>query len=201
MTANPRIEELRRRVKADPTSIAFAALAEEYRRAGQYEEAIEVCRNGLTRHPAYISARVTLGRTLIELNRLDEAEAELTQVLKIAPENLAAIRAQAEIHTRKGPRRQAPDPEPPEAPDHPSGSFELDLIGTLPEPPRPTAALPTVETLQAVETVPTVETVPAVEAPSLDETGPAGAQASLAALEQFLNGILARKARRLTTQI
>lgn len=102
MPDNPRIEELRRRIQADPTSIAFAALAEEYRRAGRYQEAVDVCRAGLKHHPAYLSARVTLGRALIELNQLDEAEAELEAVLKAAPENLAAIRGLADIHHRRG---------------------------------------------------------------------------------------------------
>jgi tetratricopeptide (TPR) repeat protein len=102
MTDNPRIEELRRRVQKDPASIAFAQLAEEYRRAGSYEDAIDVCRSGLEIHPGYLSARVTLGRALIEMNDLDAAETELTHVLSNAPENLAAIRGLAEIHHRRG---------------------------------------------------------------------------------------------------
>src|SRR3954471_20165492 len=102
MPDNPRIEELRRRVEKDPASIAFAQLAEEYRRAGNYEEAIGVCRAGLETHPTYLSARVTLGRALIEVNDLQHAEVELRFVLQHAAENLAAIRALAEIHHRRG---------------------------------------------------------------------------------------------------
>jgi tetratricopeptide (TPR) repeat protein len=97
---SPRITELRRRVESDPSSIAFAQLAEEYRRAGNYEAAERYCRTGLARHPLYLSARVTLGRTLIELNKLDEAEHELQQVLSAAPDNLAALRGVADIHQR-----------------------------------------------------------------------------------------------------
>ena len=99
---NQRIEDLRRRVQKDPSSIAFAQLAEECRRAGHYQESIDVCREGLELHPGYLSARVTLGRALIELNDLDTALAELEHVLKSAPENLAAIRGVAEIHHRQG---------------------------------------------------------------------------------------------------
>lgn len=102
MPDNPRIEELRRRVQKDPASIAFAQLAEEYRRAGSYEYAIAACRSGLAIHPGYLSARVTLGRALLEMNDLDAAHAELDFVLKSAPENLAAIRGVAEIHHRRG---------------------------------------------------------------------------------------------------
>jgi tetratricopeptide (TPR) repeat protein len=100
--ADSRIEDLRRRVHRDPASIAFAQLAEECRRAGQHQESIDVCRAGLAIHPGYLSARVTLGRALIELDQLDEAQAALELVLKSAPENLAAIRGLAEIHHRRG---------------------------------------------------------------------------------------------------
>lgn len=106
---SPRIQELRRRVHEDPASIAFAQLAEEYRRAGDNTEAAAICRAGLAHHPTYLSARVTLGRSLIELNRLDEALQELTTVLTTAPDNLPAIRAVAEIHQRQGRMPEALD--------------------------------------------------------------------------------------------
>ena len=40
MIDSARIDELKRRVRQDPESISFDALAEEYRRSGQYPEAI-----------------------------------------------------------------------------------------------------------------------------------------------------------------
>ncbi|HET7220227.1 MAG TPA: tetratricopeptide repeat protein [Vicinamibacterales bacterium] len=119
MHDSTRLEELKRRVNRDPASISFAALAEEYRRLGRRVEAIETCRAGLNRHPSYLSARVTLGRALMEIGDYAQAAHELEQVLSIAPENLAAIRALAEIHRR---RAEMPDtiesyaigePEPP----------------------------------------------------------------------------------------
>jgi tetratricopeptide (TPR) repeat protein len=103
---NPRLFELRRRVQADPASIAFAQLAEECRRAGENDEAVGICRAGLSFHPDYLSARVTLGRALSELGRLDEAHAELFIVLNAAPDNLAANRAMAEVYQQRG---QMPD--------------------------------------------------------------------------------------------
>jgi tetratricopeptide (TPR) repeat protein len=102
MTDNLRIDDLRRRIQTDPASIAFAQLAEECRRVGEHQEAVDVCRAGLAIHPGYMSARVTLGRSLIQLNRLDEATVELQQVLATAPDNLAAIRGLAQIHERHG---------------------------------------------------------------------------------------------------
>lgn len=112
MAETHRIEELRRRVQCDPASIAFAALAEEYRRAGRIDEAIATCVAGLKRHSSYLSARVTLGCALLQAERLDEAQAEFELVLRGAPENLAAIRGLADIHERR--ERALAPPEPPE---------------------------------------------------------------------------------------
>jgi tetratricopeptide (TPR) repeat protein len=129
MADNPRIDELKRRVQRDPTSIAFAALADEYRRAGLFHDAIETCRAGLLRHPAYLSARVTLGRALLEIGEYQEATQHLEEVLRSAPENLAAIRALADIHHRRGERFDAPPEPAPQAVPEPT-----------PPAPRPTAA-------------------------------------------------------------
>jgi tetratricopeptide (TPR) repeat protein len=103
VTDDSRIEDLRRRIQKDPASIAFAQLAEEHRRAGDWEEAVRVCEAGLARHPAYLSARVTLGRALFELGRMDDARAEFLRVLESSPDNLVAIGKLAEIHQRTNP--------------------------------------------------------------------------------------------------
>ena len=99
---NPRIHELRRRVQTDPASIAFAQLAEECRRSGEFQEAIRVCRVGLDRYPEYHSARVTLGRALLAVNEVDQAKAEFERVLRGAPDNLSAARGIDEIRQLKG---------------------------------------------------------------------------------------------------
>lgn len=174
MADDARIDDLRRRVQKDPASIAFAQLAEECRRAGRYEEAVEVCRTGLALHPGYLSARVTLGRALLELGSLDEAQTELEFVLTSAPENLAAIRGLAEIHHRRGSlpnalaqyraalllARNDPDlqrtvadlervvdpPKPPAADDGLSfAEVESEFLKNLPPPPPPPTPPPAVE--------------------------------------------------------
>jgi tetratricopeptide (TPR) repeat protein len=103
---NPRIEELRRRIQKDPASIAFAQLAEEHRRAGELDDAVRVCRAGLAQHPAYLSARITLGRALLELGRYDEAASEFDYVTKAAPDNLTAVRELADIEQRRRAKAQ-----------------------------------------------------------------------------------------------
>src|SRR5436190_9890800 len=196
MPDNPRIEDLRRRVQKDPASIAFAQLAEECRRAGQFQEAVDACQAGLAIHPGYLSARVTLGRALIELDQLDEGRLALELVLSTAPQNLAAIRGLAEIHHRRGSLHEAlrhyrsalalarndPDlertvtelsraiePKPAE-PVFDGLSFEQmadEFMKNLPPPPPPAAVAP------VVETAPVVEVGSVVEATSLPEPSPA----------------------------
>jgi tetratricopeptide (TPR) repeat protein len=134
MTDTSRVEELKRRVQRDPASISFAALAEEYRRLGMFAEAIETCRAGLLRHPSYISARVTLGRALVEIGEFDAASVELEQVLRSAPENLAAIRALADIHRRRG--------EIPETIDQYDASYDPANLAPPPPASPPPASVP-----------------------------------------------------------
>jgi tetratricopeptide (TPR) repeat protein len=67
-----------------------------------FQEAVDVCRAGLGVHPTYLSARVTLGRALVELREYEPARQELEQVLRSAPENLAAIRGLADVLHRLG---------------------------------------------------------------------------------------------------
>jgi tetratricopeptide (TPR) repeat protein len=210
MAHNSRIEELRRRVQLDPASIAFAALAEEYRRAGQFEDAIAACEAGLQRHPAYISARVTLGRSLLELGRFDEARHQLEHVLRTAPENLAAIRALAEIHDRVGDYsdalqsathddRKSQPSTPPPAP--------LTVVSPAPVAP-PSPAVPAVAAAPAVVEPVRVAAPPPpvarpVAPPPVQVSAPPPApparvphpdEAALPALEAFLAAILAAKA-------
>jgi hypothetical protein len=99
---NSRIEELRRRVQLDPASIAFAALAEEYRRAGSSRTRSPHVKPGCSgTRPTSLRASRS-GDRFLELGRFDEARHQLEHVLRTAPENLAAIRALAEIHDRVG---------------------------------------------------------------------------------------------------
>ncbi|HTM27652.1 MAG TPA: tetratricopeptide repeat protein [Vicinamibacterales bacterium] len=170
---------MRRRVQADPASIAFAALAEEFRRLGRYDEAIETCRAGLVRHPAYLSARVTLGRALIEAGDFEGAREELETVLRSAPENLAAIRGLAQIHERLGhstemdpalakivesmpARPPAPPAPPPPEPAEPVAPVIPEPVVLAPEPVAlpPEPVVPPVPEPVAVAPEPVALTVP-----------------------------------------
>jgi len=88
-----------RQVPAEDTA-AFGGIAERFRRAGDLDRAIALCREGLLKFPNTLSARVTLGWALLDKGQYGEARAELEQVLRRAPDNLAAIRGLAELHDR-----------------------------------------------------------------------------------------------------
>jgi len=108
--ANPKIEELRRKLEKEPTPRAYGALAEELRKAGEFAEAIRVSREGVEKSPAYPTLRVTLGRALMEHGDLAAARRELETVLQAVPDNILAERYLGEalegLGDRAGARRQ-----------------------------------------------------------------------------------------------
>jgi tetratricopeptide (TPR) repeat protein len=185
MAANPRIEELKRRVQRDPASIAFAALADEYRRAGLFHDAIETCRAGLQRHPAYLSARVTLGRALLEIGEYPEATEHLEQVLRAAPENLAAIRALAEIHRRRGDGLETLEHRPDPEAQPTAARVPLKLV-PFPSASAGSEAAPATAAVRAAVPTPSPAPEPVVQA---RPRGPSPQQLLLEDLELFLGGI------------
>lgn len=82
------VEELKKKLAQNPDSLIFVPLADAYRKAGQLQEAIDVCKKGLEKHPTYMSARVVLGRIYGEKNMLDEAVVELQKVEKADVDNI-----------------------------------------------------------------------------------------------------------------
>jgi len=96
VAGNPRIDELRKKLDKEPGSRLFAQLAEELRKDGDLEDAIQVAREGLQKHSNYPSARMTLGRALFDTGDWSAARAEFDLVLKGAPDNILASRLLAE---------------------------------------------------------------------------------------------------------
>jgi adenylate cyclase len=55
------------------------------RKARRYEDAVVVCRQSLQRDPDDVLAHLTLGATFVEMDKMEEARAEITEVLRINP--------------------------------------------------------------------------------------------------------------------
>src|SRR3989442_15602446 len=86
------IQSLKERISRDPLSRAFLQLAEEYRREGRYKEAVEVCLDGLARHPTYHTARISLGRTYMEAGDLENARRAFSDGRGLQPDNHPAAK-------------------------------------------------------------------------------------------------------------
>jgi tetratricopeptide (TPR) repeat protein len=104
---NPKIEELRLRLKTDPKNRIFYPLAEELRKVGQFAEAEQVLRTGLTSHPTYLSAWVSLGRVSRELKNDGAAIEALNKALQLDPENVVAARLLADAYLSTGEKIEA----------------------------------------------------------------------------------------------
>ena len=94
------IEKLEHRYNENPKGRNFAPLADAYRKAGQVDLAIDLCRKGLELHPDYISAYIVYGRCLLEKKDDPAAEAVFRKVLGLDPENVLALKILADVAGR-----------------------------------------------------------------------------------------------------
>ncbi|MFA4917740.1 MAG: tetratricopeptide repeat protein [Thermodesulfovibrionales bacterium] len=101
------IERLKEKISRDPNSKLFVPLAEEYKKAGMLDEAIEVLTGGLENQPGYLSARVSLGKIFIDRGMLHEAQTEFEKVIAAIPDNLYAHKKLAEIYKELGDKDKA----------------------------------------------------------------------------------------------
>lgn len=90
------------RLAKDPTSLAFAQLADLYRKAGRPADAIATCRAGLLRYPHYTTARLILAKTLLAESDPAAALAEIETILQVSPKDVQCHRLAAEAHRRMG---------------------------------------------------------------------------------------------------
>jgi len=177
----------RRSQRAAEESAAFGPVAERFRRAGDLDRAISLCREGLQKFPNTISARVTLGWALLDQGKFDQARVELEQVMRRAPDNLAAIRGLAELHDRAehtmnlpmdGPGQWPPDEQ---AVDHAFVDAEPEMAAAISHDALTTAVQFTADA--DVETPPESPAVFTTEAATTpDESADLEAEADLEAL-------------------
>lgn len=80
------------RLRLDPQSRAFVALADLYRRTERPVLARDLLREGLQHHPGFVSARVTLALVLADLGEVVQARQEMDAVLADDADNLSALR-------------------------------------------------------------------------------------------------------------
>jgi tetratricopeptide (TPR) repeat protein len=96
------IDRLALALAKEPGSKVFIPLAEEYGKAGMWQEAAAVLEDGLKTYPNFITAMVALGRVYDQLNQPIKAKALLEEAVKLSPENLRAHRTLAKIYVAEG---------------------------------------------------------------------------------------------------
>lgn len=94
--------QLEERWRRDPGSRIFLQLAEELRRGGRIERAVEILRSGLVLHPAYLSAQVALGRCLFERGDLAGAAEVLERAVAQDPAQVVASKLLIETYLGLG---------------------------------------------------------------------------------------------------
>ena len=100
MTYTSEIEKLEKRWAENPKGRNFAPLADAYRKAGELDRAIELCKAGLERHPDYVSAHIVFGRCMIDQKNEAAASDVFRKVLTLDPENVLGLKMLADIAER-----------------------------------------------------------------------------------------------------
>ncbi len=95
------IEDLERQFNENPRRV-FARLANEYRKSGNLDGAIALCREHVPKHPGYISGHIVLGQALFESGAIEEARLSFEAALQLDPENLIALRHLGDIARQSG---------------------------------------------------------------------------------------------------
>lgn len=91
------IETLERKHAANPEGRYFVPLSNAYRKAGALDHAEALLREGLRRHPDYLSAHIVLGRCMADRGAVQDAMEEFRYVLSLDPQNLIALRTLGEL--------------------------------------------------------------------------------------------------------
>lgn len=101
MASSALIDDLLKQFAENPRRV-FARLANEYRKRGELDTAIEICRAHVPLQPTYISGYIVLGQALYETGQLDEARSTFETALGLDPENLIGLRQLGDIARAKG---------------------------------------------------------------------------------------------------
>ncbi len=171
---SPEIERLSAQLARDPNSKLFIPLAEEYMKADMAVEAVMTLEEGLKVHPAYMSARVLLGKAHLMAGDMDKACEQFENVIKAVPDNLYALKKLGEIYLAQGKRDESLKNFRILALLSPKDEELSDIISRLEAgelPPSPLSVpSPTKETPPAGEATPEVRTPESASKDTVKET-------------------------------
>jgi len=92
------VEEYQKAFALDPNSKVFAVLGEAYLEMGIVEQAENILRRGITKHPKYPAGYLVLAKVCIHKKDLYGALRELGRVIELSPDNLLAHQLMGETH-------------------------------------------------------------------------------------------------------
>ncbi|MCG3155893.1 MAG: hypothetical protein DKINENOH_02501 [bacterium] len=92
-----RLESLQVLLQQNPDSLTFARVADVLMRNGRIDEAIQVCEEGVRRHPYYVTGHFVLGKCYRQKKLYDMAEKEFKRVLVFDPKHIAAHRQYGDL--------------------------------------------------------------------------------------------------------
>ncbi|HEX6574808.1 MAG TPA: tetratricopeptide repeat protein [Gemmatimonadaceae bacterium] len=106
MQGSTRIDELRQKFHENPRRY-FAPLANEYRKAGDPEQAIAICRAHLAQQPGHMSGHVVYGQALYDAKRTEEARTVFEKALALDPDNAIVLKHLGNISRERGETAEA----------------------------------------------------------------------------------------------
>jgi len=102
-----RIRQCEKILDQDPKSQIFAALADSYRKKGEFDKAFRVCLNGLRIHTTYGAAHVVMAKINLDRGIYDFAEIEANKAIAIDGRTCRNELLLAEIYIYQGAFKKA----------------------------------------------------------------------------------------------
>ncbi len=182
-TNTAEIDRLATLLAKDPQSKAFLPLAEEYGKAGMWQEAAAVLEDGLKIYPGFVTAMVALGQVYEKLGQAAKAKPLLEDAVTRSPENFRAHRMLARIYAGEGATEEARRACSAILSLNPQDQEASILQSSL------DAAPTTAQPAQAEAPASSLESLPEPESP----TGPPADSPTIAKLEAWLRMIQSRR--------
>ncbi|KPK89468.1 hypothetical protein AMJ80_09750 [bacterium SM23_31] len=109
MTQNVKreISFLEKHISKDKDSVLFARLADKRLENDEVEKAIQICEQGLKKHPYYITGHLVMAKCYLAASFREEAKEELYRILTFDPYNVAANKLLSMLLKEEGDKNSA----------------------------------------------------------------------------------------------